>query len=271
MSLEPTGERVIEDFYKNSPLNYLIYLFHVKTYHFSLPYIQGKNACVLDYGCGSGYGANFIADHCSHITGVDISADAIHFASKNYSKPNLKYLQVPVADQGIPFEDASFDVVLSFQVIEHIADTRPYLSEIRRVLKPGGVFICATPDRSTRLLPSQKPWNMWHVYEYDDAALRKTLEPHFSSVQINKMSGKRSVLEMELKRTRKLMWATFPFTLPFIPKSLRVASLRFLKSISGDAKRAPSNNVESFDFSEDDLVIAPDASPSVNLVAIAVK
>jgi len=188
MQLEPTGERMIEEFYLDSSQNYLIYLFHIATYNFALKHVAGKR--VLDYGCGSGYGTHYVAASCESIVGVDIAGDAIEYANSHYKADNLAYQRISRADQApLPFKDAEFDVVLSFQVIEHISDVAPYLSEIRRVLKPGGVFICATPDRSTRLLPKQKPWNMWHVNEYDEIGFERVVAPYFSSLEMLCMSG----------------------------------------------------------------------------------
>jgi len=67
MQLEPTGERMIEKFYLDSPSNYLIYLFHIATYNFVLHHVAGKR--VLDYGCGSGYGTHHLAASCASIVG----------------------------------------------------------------------------------------------------------------------------------------------------------------------------------------------------------
>lgn len=267
MELETTGERVIEDSYRSSPERYLIYLFHRITYAFARDYIKGKT--VLDYGCGSGYGSHFLAPDCEAITAVDISNDAIAYAQSRYQAENLRYQSIAPAEQApLPFANASFDSVISFQVIEHIPDTTAYLSEIKRVLKPGGVFICATPDRSTRLLPGQKPWNVWHVKEYGRAGFQQLLGSQFKSVQVYGMGGKPDVLNIELRRARRTMWLSLPFTLPFMPEALRVKCLQFLKRLTN--KTDDSNKkVHNFDFSEADLFIAADAKPSTNLVAVA--
>ena len=270
MQLEPTGERVIEEFYLSSPGNYLIYLFHKVTYNFAHDYVTEKH--VLDYGCGSGYGTHHMASYCASIAGVDIADDAIEYAQAHYQAPNLTYKRIEPADRApLPFADASFDTVLSFQVIEHVSDTNPYLSEIRRVLKPGGVFICATPDRTTRLLPGQKPWNMWHVREYDAAGLKSILAKYFRNVTLQNMGGKRNVLNRELRRTRWMKWLTLPVTLPFIPNAIRVATLKLLKKLAGQRRSKPRLQHREFPFNESDLLIAPDATPSVNLIAVAHK
>lgn len=269
MQLEPTSERMIEEFYLSSPENYLIYLFHIATYDFALPFIEGGR--VLDYGCGSGYGTHRVAAACNQIIGVDIAQEAIDFARSRYSAPNLSFDKIQPVDQApLPYDSASFDAVLSFQVIEHIRDAGPYLSEIARVLKPGGVFLCATPDRSTRLFSRQKPWNIWHVHEYDETDLRNALSIRFSDIKIFKMGGT-DAIDIEIRRTRKLKWITLPLTLSFMPESVRIGGLSFLKYISGQSKRAPSSHAVQFGFSQSDITISECASPSVNLIAVSLK
>lgn len=270
MLLEPTGERVIEEHYLKNPASYLIYLFHRATYNFARTYSAGAH--VLDYGCGSGYGAHFLAPYCASITGVDIATDAIEYAKQHYRAPNLSYAHVvPTNGGALPFPDASFDTVLSFQVIEHIANPKPYLSDILRVLKPGGVFICATPDRTTRLLPSQKPWNMWHCCEYDMNGLKAMLTSYFQDISLYRMGGKMELIAPETKRTRRLAWLTLPVTLPFVPEAIRVGVLRLLKRLDQKISSSRPFRSEDFSFDESDLVIAPDITPSVNLIAVARK
>lgn len=270
MQLEPTGERVIEEFYLSSPADYLIYLFHKATYNFARDYVNGKN--VLDYGCGSGYGTHYMASYCKNIVGVDIAADAVVYANEHYHAPNLAYERIEPADEApLPYPDASFDAVLSFQVIEHIADPEPYLCEIGRVLKPGGVFVCATPDRTTRLLPGQKPWNMWHVREYDALGLRTVLNTRFDNIALFSMGGKGNVLGLELQRTRRLAWLTLPATLPFMPEAIRVAALRWLKRLARQGRKKSALPLDEFPFGETDLVIATEITPSVNVIAVAHK
>jgi SAM-dependent methyltransferase len=264
MELEPTGERMILDRYQSSPEDYAIYLMHIATYRFAEPYTQGKR--VLDYGCGSGYGSALIAETAARVTGVDVAEDAVAFARDRFKRDNLDYRRV-APDGPLPFEDAAFDTVLSFQVLEHIADPSLYLSEIRRVLTPGGRLVLATPDRSTRLLPLQRPWNRWHVHEYGAAELERLLARHFPRVEVMGMGGTPELIDIELRRARRVKWLTLPFTLPLMPDRWRVCALNLLHRLRGPgiATGAP----REYPWTVSDVTIGKNASPSVNLVAVA--
>ncbi len=218
--LQHTGERMIQEHYQSNLEDHLIYLFHVATYRFAAQYTNGKK--VLDFGCGSGYGTVIVSPNCLSIVGVDISTEAIYYAERNYTKPNLSFLQVEdVSKNLLPFASESFDVVLSFQVLEHIREASSFFSEIVRVLTPGGILILATPDRKYRLFPFQRPWNIWHVHEYSASQLKKILEQYFIEVEIQKMGGKEEFIRTELHRIKRNKWLTLPFTLPITPEPLR--------------------------------------------------
>src|SRR5690606_902417 len=113
-----------------------------------------------------------------------------------------------------------------------------YLAEIRRVLSPDGTLVLVTPDRSTRLLPLQRPWNRWHLKEYDAKSLGKQVRRHFPDAQVLHMSGRRDVVDIELRRCTRLKWLALPFTLPFIPDAARVAMLNAVHAIRDRKARA---------------------------------
>jgi SAM-dependent methyltransferase len=269
MDLEKTGERLIESRYLGSPGEYLIYLFHRAAYSFAREHLGGKT--VLDYGCGTGLGSAVLAEGCRHITAIDISPEAIAYAREKYPSPNICFRQAePLEKAPLPFADGSFEGVVSLQVIEHLADPGRYLAEISRVLKPGGVVIVATPDRDLRLLPFQKPWNMWHIREFSFRQFDRLLKNYFCSVQLYRMGGTTELLGIELTRIRLMKWLTLPLTLPFTPERIRIAGLSFLKKLRG--ARAPDAGAPaSFDFNESALEIAPDAPNSMCLLACASK
>jgi SAM-dependent methyltransferase len=264
MQLEPTGERMIMEHYKSSPEDFVIYLLHIATYRFAEPFTRDKR--VLDYGCGSGYGSAQIAASAAHVTAVDVAEDAVAYAREQFGRDNLVFKAIDPT-QGLPFDDASFETVLSFQVFEHVTDTASYLSEIRRVLAPGGQLVLVTPDRSTRLLPGQRPWNRWHVREYAKGELAGTLARHFGKVEVLGMTAKPEMIAIEVRRCRKVKWLTLPFTLPLMPDSWRVAALNLIHRIRGAGAR--TGEAHEFPYSVDDVRIAADAAPSVNLVALA--
>jgi SAM-dependent methyltransferase len=265
MQLEPTGERMIMEHYKSSPEDYVIYLLHIATYDFAEQFTRGKR--VLDYGCGSGYGSARIAAGAAKVTAVDVAEDAIAYARAQFGAENLEFRSIDPAAP-LPFEDSSFDTVLSFQVFEHVSDAARYLAEIRRVLAPGGQLLLVTPDRSTRLLPFQRPWNRWHLHEYDKRELAGTLARHFDHVEVLGMTGTREMIDIEIRRCNRIRWVTLPFTLPIMPDRWRVAALNAIHRIRGtDARTGQPREFPA--FSVNDVRIAPNAAPSVNLVALA--
>jgi SAM-dependent methyltransferase len=264
MKLEPTGERMIMEHYKSSPEDYVIYLLHIATYRFAEQFTRGKR--VLDFGCGSGYGSAQISQSAAHVTAVDVAEDAIAYARTQFPRDNLEFLAIDPTAR-LPFEDASFDTVLSFQVFEHVSDTALYLSEIRRVLRPSGQLVLVTPDRSTRLLPLQRPWNRWHLHEYGNRELGRTLTRYFDRVEVLGMTGKPEMIEIELRRCSKVKWMTLPFTLPIMPDGWRVAALNAIHRARGESARTGA--ARDYPFTVDDVVIEAGAKPSVNLVALA--
>lgn len=270
--LESTGERLIEDAYHSSLGSYVIYVMHAASYRFVEPLCAGKH--VIDLGCGSGYGAARIANVAKQVEAVDISDEAIAFARARYQADNLKYSKI-TADNPLPFDDAVFDVALSFQVIEHVENDLAYLQEAHRMLKPGGVIIVITPDRKHRLLAGQKPWNRWHVREYSNESLVSVVGKVFAINSVLKMGAPWYVASVELKRYRWLKWLTLPVTLSFIPDKWRIAGLDLMHSLRRQPKAvdalAPSSRLTKFDFDEQVMQISEDAPHSLNLVLVARK
>lgn len=270
MSLSHDSERVIENYSNNSLEDYIIYQYHIATYKIAQRLASGKK--VLDFGCGSGYGTAYIADHCSEIVGIDISQAAISYANSNYNASNLFFQCIaPVQEKPLPFLDAEFDMVISFQVIEHIRDTQSYLGEIRRVLKPNGIVIIVTPDRSTRLFGFQKPWNKWHVKEYSKTSLKVLINSYFVKVEILQMGAPYSVLKSELERTKMMKWLTLPITLAFIPESIRVKGLELLKSIKSIKKKSTKSKATHYPFDDSAFFVEENVPKSINLIAIGYK
>lgn len=266
MQLEPTGERMIVDEYQATAEDRLIYHLHVQTYLFAEDYTRGKR--VLDFGCGSGYGTALIARSALHAIGVDVAADAVAFADAHHRSANLAF-QCVVADGALPFPDAAFDTVLSFQVFEHVEDEQRYLREVARVLAPGGTLLLVTPDRSSRLLPLQQPWNRWHLREYSERSLRQQLDTVFDDIRILKMGGDAATIGIELRRCQRMKWLSLPFTLPFYPRAMRVGLLNIVHRLRRHSNSSPSRS--AMDYVPGKVRIEAALAPSLNLVAIVRK
>jgi 2-polyprenyl-3-methyl-5-hydroxy-6-metoxy-1,4-benzoquinol methylase len=266
---EATSERMAEDAYQSSPGDYLIYLFHIATYDWASDHIAG--ARVLDYGTGTGYGAARMAKTAASVTGVDVSQAAVDYARRRYTADNLDFQKIrPIEEGPLPFPDDSFDVVTSFQVIEHVPSPAAYLAEAKRVLKPGGTLLVVTPDRGTRLFPKQRPWNVWHLYEFTPEELTGIVAEQFTVQETLGMTAPPDIVKLELDRCRKLKLAAFPFTFPGAPEAWRQRGLGLLKKLdaarSGDGK--PGEQPD-FGFDQDAIEISATATPSVNIVIVA--
>ncbi|MEN5207737.1 class I SAM-dependent methyltransferase [Stenotrophomonas terrae] len=266
IDLEPTGERVIEDVYMHSIGAYTIYAMHAASYGFVEKLCSEKK--VLDLGCGSGYGAMRLSKTANEVHGVDVAEDAISYAKERFKNANLHFRKIDPSKQ-LPFATASFDVVLSFQVIEHVSDEDGYLREARRLLKPGGTLVVITPDRKNRLLPGQKPWNRWHLREYDMSTLVKLINRHLTVTQALQMGARREIASIEIKRYSRTKWLCLPATLPGMPDFIRIGALNLVHRVIGKFKPAHSVAIQKFEFDEHDFIIGENQENSLNLVVTA--
>ena len=116
---------------------------HIHRYAIACELVQNKK--VLDIACGEGYGSYLMANDAFSVTGIDINSIVIEKAREKYKKSNLQFLQG--AAEKIPVEDHVFDIVVSFETIEHLENHQLIFNEIKRVLKPEGVLIISTPNK----------------------------------------------------------------------------------------------------------------------------
>jgi ubiquinone/menaquinone biosynthesis C-methylase UbiE len=116
--------------------------FHLARYEFALAHCRGKR--VLDGACGTGYGSALIGSVAESVVGIDCAPDAIAYASATYAAPNVSFRTSFV--ESTPFPDNTFDVVLSFETVEHTLCPRAHLMEVARLLDPSGVAIVSVPN-----------------------------------------------------------------------------------------------------------------------------
>ncbi|QQQ75334.1 methyltransferase domain-containing protein [Saccharothrix sp. 6-C] len=128
-------------------------------------------AVVLEAGCGEGYGAALIAGHAARVVALDY--DELTAAHAHRAYPELAVLRGNLAT--LPLRDASVDVVVNLQVIEHLWDQEGFLAECARVLRPGGRLLVTTPNRITFSPGRDTPLNPFHTRELAPAELRELL------------------------------------------------------------------------------------------------
>jgi len=156
---------------------------HLARYEFLLPMIRPSDD-ILETGCGTGYGSRMMSDRSRSVVAIDYSVAALEYARERYSAPNLTYLTMNC--QRLEFADACFDLVVSFEVFEHLEAPEDYLRECRRVLRPGGRLVLSTPNRSS--------WDIhmrsigaayeYHVNMVDLRGLKRQLGEFFPRVEI---------------------------------------------------------------------------------------
>src|ERR1019366_3972712 len=173
---EFTGERLIPGEVDVDLLNE-----HMARYHFAVRLARGKR--VLDAGCGAGYGSAELADVAESVTAIDIAPEAVEYARAHYALPNLAFEQASCIE--LPFADGAFDLVVAFEVIEHLENWRGFLQEVRRVLAPSGQLIVSTPNR-LYYTESRGPHgaNPFHVHEFDFDEFTRELREFFPYVSM---------------------------------------------------------------------------------------
>jgi SAM-dependent methyltransferase len=176
---EFTGERVIPELVNDD-----LWAEHVARYAFAARLAAGRR--ILDAGCGTGYGAAELQSNAAGFIGIDVSWEAVEYAQR--------YCACAQASVGaIPFPNGSFDLVLAFEVIEHLADWQALLREARRVLTNDGLLIVSTPNREyyAEGRGTEGP-NPYHVHEFAFGEFRNTLLEVFPRVEIllqNRVEG----------------------------------------------------------------------------------
>ncbi|NKE47099.1 methyltransferase domain-containing protein [Roseomonas frigidaquae] len=136
---------------------------------------------VLDVASGEGYGAAILAGLARSVVGVEIDAASVAHAQAQYAHDRLRFLCGDA--QALPLEDASIDLVVSFETLEHLPDQVRFLSEVRRVLRPGGMFLVSTPERMVYSAAGSDP-NPYHVLELTEGEFGTLLQRHFASSQV---------------------------------------------------------------------------------------
>jgi len=195
--LQYTGERFIPNCRKVPEINARC---HIERYLFAKSFVPG--AFVLDAACGAGYGTDILKRQggAGNVIGVDICPEAVAWCKSHYQ--DITFLVQDV--RNLDFPDEFFDVVVSFETIEHVAGGTLWIEESRRVLKKGGLLIISSPNRDVTApgkTLSDQPANKFHHFEYNQAEFQEALSRCY---EITGLYGQRFVSLKALHNQRFL-------------------------------------------------------------------
>ena len=228
-------------------------------YHAAAERIAGD---VLEIGTGAGYGIEVVAPKAQRFVTLDKHRPAAELLDRS----DVEFRQAVVPP--LEFPEASFDCVISFQVIEHIRDDRQFVREIHRVLRPGGRFIVTTPNA-----PMSLTRNPWHVREYTADELRQLLGSCFASVEALGVFGNEQVAAYYEKNRRGVVRIT-----RFDPLDLQHRLPRWMLQIPYDLlnrlnrrRLLRENNDLTTSIRMEDYRLGPAAEGCYDLFFIATK
>lgn len=156
---------------------------------------------ILEIGCGIGTVVYELSGKGHDVAGIDISCEAIEYGRKKYGDIRLEVQ----AAETLPYEDESFEVVLSFDLFEHIAEIDKHISEVRRVLCPGGYYLFQTPNRYSNityetLRTKSLQWRRYHPSLHSPGQLRRRMARHGFETRFVKMNPINEFTEKKLQK-----------------------------------------------------------------------
>ena len=154
---------------------------HWHRYAFAMSLIEGKQ--VLDAACGEGFGADLLAGKAASVQAIDIDAVSIEHARQRYgSRNNVVFNQADVTQLDTLPSD-SFDVIVSFETLEHVMEHDRMLAGFYRLLKQDGLLLISTPDKKN-YTDATDVVNPHHVRELYFEEFSTLLDKHFQAKKI---------------------------------------------------------------------------------------
>jgi ubiquinone/menaquinone biosynthesis C-methylase UbiE len=173
---------------------------HLHRYNQVLPYVK-KTDNIIDIACGTGFGSAILAGGTEgKVTGGDINEIAIEECRKNWQKNNLEFRILDGTN--LPFPNDFFNIVVSFETIEHTDQYKKMIEELARVLKTDGIAFISTPNFPVNS-PSGKVINPYHTQEFTYDELDSILKEVFSEATI--MGQKYSRYDGNDKKSGKII------------------------------------------------------------------
>ena len=170
---------------------------HLARYVLAEKYVTGKNVC--DVACGVGYGSRYLARTAQKVTAMDISPEAIEWAVKYFSAENVRFLAADAVKLW-PVED-KFDVITSFETMEHLENPEVFLKNVYDHLSPSGVLLLSVPNGPR---DKRKTDNPHHLHHFTDTGLKTLIRKYFSSADFFSQAYKKDFRHYGTKCLRKI-------------------------------------------------------------------
>lgn len=217
-------------------------------YEFAIPYITDKK--VLDIGCGMGYGSALMANKAKTVVGLDYSQKAIDHNKISYKELiNLSFQKAKVPP--LPFDDNTFEVITTFQFIEHIAEQTFFLQECLRVLVPNGKLLVTTPNAKKTFAR-----NPFHIKEYSFEEMQTHIKNITSTFKLLGLQGNdkvNSYYKSNQKAVQRLLkWDIFKLH-KILPSQFIAAPYNLLNKIM--RKKLKKNITATIDISTKDFFL----------------
>ena len=180
---------------------------------------------ILEVGCGAGRLTNYFTQRGLNIIGFDISRSLIEEGNMRY--PDA--MKLLASGDSMPFSNSTFDVVLSFDVLEHIPDVNEHILEVRRVLKKGGLYLFQTPNKLTNMPfeiiknRSLTEHKKYHCSLQTFWSLKRLLKAHRFAFTFVKIPIMNEFMEQKIEKVfgRVGIWLLRIVDLDKLPQSMR--------------------------------------------------
>jgi SAM-dependent methyltransferase len=233
----------------------------LKAYVLAAGQVQGN---VLEVGCGEGRGIDWLMPKSTSYSAIDKIAEVVVGLKKKFPAGNFQSGNIPP----LPYADNSFDCVVSFQVIEHIADDASFLKEISRVLKPDGLALITTPNR-----PMSLSRNPWHEREYTADELSALAGKFFRSVTMKGITGNEKVMRYHQRNKmsvdRIMRWDIFDLQHK-LPASVLRVPYEMLNRLNRNKLKEDADELVA-SIHHEDYLLTNEASQALDLFLMVKK
>jgi O-antigen biosynthesis protein len=150
---------------------------HVNRYDFARYFVK-KTDVVLDAACGVGYGSHMLAEKARKVYGIDYNQETIGYALKHWNRTNLEYIRGDLLDEMSYPKKEKFNIIVSFETIEHLTEDSKFLALISERLLPNGLCFISAPNSFVKRVEE----NIWHVRHYSPEEFMTLAKRYFGHV-----------------------------------------------------------------------------------------